>query len=425
LKFQFAPQSITNGSGGVEDRWWNTTTGRKTGILPYPPSSMTQPVDTNPSTRHTAPNLSARQSTGFFDHIRLVLTALVILHHSAIMFGAPGGWYLKYETTHLLERVISTVFVSVDQAFFMGFFFLLAGYFSVASYDRKGPLPFLRDRAIRLGIPILAYGYVLGPMTVALAHASSGQPFLEHWARLTRAGYFNIGPLWFAFALLLFSFAYVLWRVVARRAGDGAGFVPRQSHLLAAAVATGVLSFVLRLWVPVGQERWTLQIAYFSSYVVLFVSGCATARSRWLEHIDGDTARVWRITAWICAPLLFVYGVAAGAVRGEPFDTSGGWTLPALAYAFWEPFVAWGIILGMLWRFRLNAAQRAAWSDWAGCAYAAYILHPPIVVTLGLLLARTALSNSVCFVIAGSAGILLSFLLGRLALLVPGARRVL
>jgi len=37
---------------------------------------------------------STASRTDFLDRIRVVLTALVILHHAAIMFGAPGGWYL-------------------------------------------------------------------------------------------------------------------------------------------------------------------------------------------------------------------------------------------------------------------------------------------------------------------------------------------
>ncbi len=386
---------------------------------------MTQAIDIKLGDACSDARALAAQRTGFLDQIRLILTGLVIMHHSAIMFGAPGGWYLKYPTSNLVEQIIFAVFVSVDQAFFMGFFFLLAGYFSATSYDRKGPLPFLRDRLIRLGLPILAYGYVLGPMTVALAAKARGEPFLEKWGALILRGYFNIGPLWFAFALLLFSLAYVLWRVVRPSARSGAGFVPRQAHMLAGAVATGMLAFLLRLWVPVGHERWLLQIGYFASYVVLFVAGCAVARSRWIERIEANTTRPWRVTAWICAPLLFIYGLAAGAARGAPFDTSGGWTLPALAYAFWEPFVAWGIILGMLWRFRMNAARRSAWSSWAGCAYGAYILHAPVVVALGLLLADVVLPNSLRFAIAGSAGILLSFLLGWLTLQIPGARRIL
>ena len=37
----------------------------------------------------------------------------------------------------------------------MGFFFLLAGYFTPASYERKGAGAFLTDRFVRLGIPLI------------------------------------------------------------------------------------------------------------------------------------------------------------------------------------------------------------------------------------------------------------------------------
>jgi hypothetical protein len=363
--------------------------------------------------------------TDFLDHVRLLLTALVLVHHCAVMFGAPGGWYLKMPSDQLAERIVLTMLVSIDQSFFMGFFFLLAGYFTVTAYDRKGPLPFLRDRLIRLGLPLLVYGYVLGPMTVALAGVARGAPFLATWTAMMRRGEFEVGPLWFALALLLFSFAYAGWRMLARHAARDARFAPRPAHLLAAAIGTGAGAFLLRLWVPVGQERWLLQVGYFASYIVLFVAGCAVARSRWLEQVDASTARPWKIVAWISAPMLFIYGVAAGAARGVPFDTAGGWTLPALAYAFWEPFVAWGIILSLLACCRRSAPQHASWSRWTGSAYAAYILHAPVAVGLGVLLADAALPNAACFVLASGGGIVLSFLLARLSIAIPGVRRVL
>ncbi|MBC7662586.1 MAG: hypothetical protein H7276_02140 [Caulobacter sp.] len=123
-------------------------------------------------------------------------------------------------------------------------------------------------------------------------------------------------------------------------------------------------------------------------------------------------------------PLLLVYAVAAGATRGVPFPSDGGWTWPALAYAMWEPFVAWELILGMLWKRRVATAPSPAWQRWAPRAYAAYIVHPPVVVGLGLLLADVALPNSVRFAIAGACAIVLSFTLARLLLLIPGVRRV-
>jgi len=362
--------------------------------------------------------------TDFLDRIRVVLTALVILHHAAIMFGAPGGWYLTYPAHGVAEKLPFAVFVSVNQAFFMGFFFLLSGYFTALSYERKGAARFSRHRLLRLGIPLLVYGFVLGPLTVALADMREGHPFLQNWAAMTAALRFEIGPLWFAWALLLFSAAYLLWRRLRGGAGLG-NWEPRRRTMLLAALATGAAAFGLRLLVPVGEERLGLQVGYFASYSVLFAGGCAMAGSRWIERVGPQQAGRWPLVALFVAPLLFVYGIYVSLVQGQPFETAGGWTLPALAYAFWEPFVAWGIILAMLVRFRRAGTSSPRWQPWAGQSYAAYILHPPLLTGIGLLVATLPLPNMLKFALAGVVGVVASFLLARLALKLPGAKSIL
>jgi glucan biosynthesis protein C len=63
-----------------------------------------------------------------------------------------------------------TLFVAINQAFFMGFFFTLSSYFRPGSLDRRGAGRYLTDRLKRLGIPMLFYALVLngsnpGPAT--------------------------------------------------------------------------------------------------------------------------------------------------------------------------------------------------------------------------------------------------------------------
>lgn len=362
--------------------------------------------------------------TNFLDRIRVSLTALVILHHTAIMFGGPGGWYMRMPTSSTAEKVAFTLFASVNQAFFMGFFFLLAGYFSAQSYDRKGARHFIVDRLRRLGVPTLFFGFVLGPVTVALAGVHDHQPFFAELTSLIGNAYFGIGPLWFAAALLMFSVLYCLVRMLVRSDNAAMNSVPTHFTLLLAALVTGAGAFALRLWMPVGQQLWFMQFGYFSSYIVLFAGGCAVARTRWLEQIDAAVARRWMIISMLTIPSLFIYGILAGAMHGAPFNSDGGWTLPALAYAFWEPFVAWGIMLGMLWRFRVTQNVSPKWIAWGPRAYTAYIIHPPIVVSIGLLLTDWAIPNSAKFLIAGICAIALSFGLAKPILAIPGMRQI-
>ena len=105
----------------------------------------------------------------YIDRLRTIMTAFVILHHTAITYGASGSWF--YNELHVsgeLPSILLTLFCATNQAYFMGFFFLLAGYFTPGSLERKGYGQFIGDRFTRLGIPLLAFIFVLGPLTAAM-----------------------------------------------------------------------------------------------------------------------------------------------------------------------------------------------------------------------------------------------------------------
>jgi len=121
----------------------------------------------------TQPTLPAQYKTGklyYIDNIRLVLTILVILHHLCVTYGAPGGWYYNEPASNTGVLVPLTVFVSLNQSFFMGFFFLLAAFFTYSSYHRKGAGPFMTDRLVRLGVPLIFYSFVLSPFLSFLVY---------------------------------------------------------------------------------------------------------------------------------------------------------------------------------------------------------------------------------------------------------------
>src|SRR5207248_140871 len=54
--------------------------------------------------------------------------------------------------------------ILVNQAYFMGCFFLISGYFTPGSFDRKGPATFYKDRLLRLGIPLVVFVFLLSPI---------------------------------------------------------------------------------------------------------------------------------------------------------------------------------------------------------------------------------------------------------------------
>ena len=354
------------------------------------------------------------------DHLRMVLTALVILHHAAIVYGGSGGWYWRQETDGSSRLLL--FFNAVNQSYFMGFFFLLAGYYTPNSYDRKGTRPFLADRLRRLGLPLLGYFFIVSPLTIALARCGAGHPFWSGYWLMIREKEFEPGPLWFAEALLIFAFAYAAWRRWLPGRGRELSQLPRFATLAAAAVVVGVVAFLIRLFVPVGQSVAWLQLGYFPAYVLLFVAGCMAARTQLLERVTFAGARPWTIVSLLLLILLPVIIVT----RGGQGSFSGGWTLNAAIYALWDPFIAWGIILTLLWSFRTYpSTANPLTAALAQRTYGAYIVHPPVLVGLSLLARAWTIPPLLKFGVVGLAACAGSFAVASVLLLIPGLKKIL
>jgi peptidoglycan/LPS O-acetylase OafA/YrhL len=367
----------------------------------------------------------------YIDRLRSVMTVFVILHHTAITYGAPGGWfYHELNPSGAVSSLLLTLFVATNQAYFMGFFFLLAGYFTPASLERKGYAKFLGDRFLRLGLPLLAFIFLLGPLTVALVTAYEGKGFWPAFVYLWNHAIIINGPLWFAQALLIFSIGYCAWR---SRAGFPLGHieqtpapVPGARWWLLSALAVGIAALAIRQVVPVGVNIIGLQLGYFASYIFLFVVGIVAWRRDWLRQLEWRHARPFVIGLIVTWPLMPVGIFVARALYGPGKSNFGGglsWT--AILYALWEPLVAWGLIAAwlLLFRARMNYPS-ALWAWLNRRAYAVYIIHPPILVGISLLLHSFGAPALAKFCVTGTLTCIACWLIADPFVRLPGIRRV-
>ena len=165
------------------------------------------------------------------------------------------------------------------------------------------------------------------------------------------------------------------------------------------------------------------QLGYFPAYVLLFAVGCIAARHRWLERIDWRYARPWAITSLITVPLLPAIVLGYRALTHEKIDVAGGLNAGALIYALWEPFVAWGILLTLMWFFRTKV-RPDRFTGLARRAYAIYCFHPPVVVGISIALRHWIAPPLVKFVAVGSLSCACLYLACGLLLRVPGLSRI-
>src|ERR1700719_4116846 len=123
----------------------------------------------------------------FVYNLRWTMIILVISMHAADTYSPLGNWYFVDRTQLRIPELLTFVAWQMYlQSFFMGLLFFIAGIFVPASFDKKGPLRFLRDRAVRLGLPVLFYMFVLGPITeyyVAHSWRAANSSFAREWFR--------------------------------------------------------------------------------------------------------------------------------------------------------------------------------------------------------------------------------------------------
>lgn len=353
------------------------------------------------------------------DSIRILLTLLVIIHHVSIVYGGAGGWYWKEAQSLNISLV---TFNTVNQSFFMGFFFLLAGYFTKLSIERKGVKPFLLDRFVRLGIPLIVYFFLISPFTIALANPSPEISLITQTLNMAKAKEFEPGPLWFVFSLLIFSIVFAFFYRYFPKVLGSIHKIPRFINTLILLITVGLFAFFVRLIIPVGETLAWLQIGYFPMYILLFVIGILASKQRLLSSVQFKNIKAWLAISLSLIALLPI------VIRNPPGEGAfeGGANVNALFYALWEPFVAIGVITGLLYVFCVGFKQINRYlKKLSPLAYCIYIIHPPVVVSTSMFLHNWSESWFTKLVINSCISILVCVLLSWLLLKLPYARKVL
>ena len=372
----------------------------------------------------------------YVDNLRTLVIVMVILVHLSVTYGGEGSWYYKEGRADMPSAIVLTIHNAVSQSFFMGLLFLLSAYFTAASLDRKGPGPFLRDRFLRLGVPLLFFEYLVQPFLACfLAWAgvsdlggSRGEYFRWYYTSF----HLGSGPLWFVEVLLIFSVLYVAWRAICKRVPatqDKSSHFPGMLSILSFAILLGVLSFVVRLRFTV---NWAfgplnLQLAFFVQYIAMFILGVIAYRREWLQRLPTTMARPCFLLAGflvvVVLPLLFILG---GAASGQNWRYLGGLHWQALTYALWEQLFAVAIMVGLvvLFRERFNRQGPLAQAA-AASSYTVYIIHAPIIILFALAVRGLTLYPLLKFAVAAIVTIPITFAIANVLRQLPLARRIL
>jgi peptidoglycan/LPS O-acetylase OafA/YrhL len=354
----------------------------------------------------------------FVQWLRVFLIALVVAHHAGQAYGPTGGGWPIHDKA---QAAWLGPFFGLNAAFFMGFFFLISGYFTGPSHDRKGGGAFARDRLIRLGIPLVVFTFlVFGPLVYS--RTDTQQNFLA-WYFGTYIGRWQIemGHLWFVAQLLAYSLLYALYRMFVRQSSASRP-APRDGAILIFALALGIVGALVRTVYP--QDRWVdilwivpAEPAHLPQYVSLFVIGIVAGYSGWFTSVKSGVGARW-----------FVVGVIAFFIGGFAFameDDLPAWLPFQMVWGFTEAFVCVGMILGLTVFFRRFCAQPGRWLERLdGNVYGVYLIHWFLVIIIQAAVLNLALPATVKFLTVTAVGLVASFAITALARQIPAVRRV-
>jgi glucans biosynthesis protein C len=373
----------------------------------------------------------------YVDYLRATLVILVVLHHIAAVYGAGAPfYYVEPPFTDARAFQVLLVFMLTNQAFFMGALFFLAGYFTPGSYDRKGTASFLKERLIRLGIPLVAFFFILNPVSSIGYYLMPGfltgitTPLsLREYPELI-----GLGPLWFVVMLLLFGFGYVVWRKVRKSRpakSETHSLRPSFFGIGVFVVALAVASYLVRTIVPIGKSVLDFPtLAYLPQYLSFFILGAIAFRRGWLETLSGRKGIIGFAAALVGSVVLFPLAFSGSffslTVTPDLNNAMGNGHWRSAVYALWDSLLSVGMLLGLIVLYRrFFNTRRMVGTFLSRHSFAVYIIHIPIIVFLAYALRSVDLSNLTKFGIATVVMVPACFIVAYALRKIPGASKIL
>jgi hypothetical protein len=366
----------------------------------------------------------------YMDNIRIYLTVLVILHHLAVGYGGSGGWAIyenDFNPVDSITMIVFTLFNTINQSYFMAFFFILAGYFTVRSFEKKGVVNFLKDRFIRLGLPLLIYGIFISTLVnffvlnTAYIELRGGPTSLFDMVKYNIDNLIlNVDHLWFLQALILFALIYALYRSVIplkissnETQDSSTNSFPKDKVIIASIGFLALVTFIVRLFFPVDTEFLNFQLGHFTHYGFCFWIGILAYNGKWFDNLSASQAKRWIVVALAMLVLLPIILIILVDLDNPNFDLfKGGLTLEAIIYAVWESIalIAISISITYLFRTRMNRSNKVL-KSMSGSAYTAYIIHAMVILAIMTVLIPISLPAIIKFFIGALIGVPLIFIL--------------
>jgi len=326
----------------------------------------------------------------------LALVAGVVLHAAMAFLPGPPVWVVADATR---STTLSVGFFAIHMAR-MSLFFVLAGFFARLVVHRGGWLAFVRNRAMRIALPLVIFWPpvwfgILLVMGAATPGDGGGIPALT-------LGTFPLTHLWFLYLLLWLYTGVLLVRaavLTVDRRGIVRGAIDRAMRLVLWPWAPLVLAVPVA-WVLYAHPYWfhwfgvpTPDTGLLPNRAALGTYGLAAAIG-WLLHRQRELLlpRLARQWPWFLALAIAALVACLALTSTVPLLAPAPFGVAKLRFAAIYAVGLWGWAFGLIGlALRFLGAPSPARRYLADASYWIYIAHLPLVMALQLLIRDWAL----------------------------------
>src|SRR6266480_3970814 len=381
---------------------------------------------------HAAPKAKSRNLS--LDRARTFLTLVVLLHHAVIP-------YTYFGHTDPKSFIGFDMIVLATDSFFMAMFFFLSGLFAWSGIARKGPLNYLADRLLRLGLPFVICAFTIIPLAYyALSlrhHPEIG--FSDFWWNTITKGPWPSGPIWFLWVLFAFDVVACLLYRLSHNMLDPINRLSLHGRRRPAVFFAVMLAVTAAFYIPgrihFGAGNWfefgpfSVQHGRVMLYATYFFFGAGIGvqlLDRGLLAADGRMAKVswdWMILALVPYCLLWVLIYIKREILGNPAVLPDWYEgIYAICFTVFSVAIMF-LILAYFLRFKRSGSSIL--DPMQADAYGMFLVHYPIVLWLQYWLFDFGLPAIVKAVVAFVLTVALSWAATAALRRIPGVTRVL
>ena len=313
------------------------------------------------------------------DWLRVMVILTVFIYHSARFFNLDG-WHVKNLTlswgVEIWEQFLAT--------WMMPMCFVISGMSLFYALGKGRVGGFVKDKILRLFVPLLVGIFTHSALQVYLERASRGEfsgsffDFYPHYFEGLYGFGGNFGwmgiHLWYVEMLFVFSLIFLpLFWLLMR--GLGQRLLTRLGNVLAVPGVAILLTFPLTLILSFVDEGSPLGMDVFGGWGILshawfFLSGFVLASN---ERLQSSIQR--RRWVWLAGAAVLTIIQVSNTIVSAPYGPFGLEHTDLLAYLWILTFLGWA-------RQRLNfGSPRLGQANEAVLPF--YILHQPVLLSIG------------------------------------------